>query len=98
MTFSGKEMTAVLKAAKLIAVADGKVTEAERNAILADLKSFGFVPNSLESTVLEGLADNMNNVADVIAKTRQRQNNQFTKLFHTKRFGEEEYSWLAIYD
>ena len=38
------------------------------------------------------------NVADVIAKTRQRQNNLFTKLFHTKRFGEEEYSWLAIYD
>lgn len=59
MTFSGKEMTAVLKAAKLIAVADGKVAEEERNAIFADLKSFGFAPNSLESTVLEGLADNM---------------------------------------
>lgn len=36
------------------------------------------------------------NMADVILKTRKRQNNRLVKLFHPMRFG-KEYRWLNIY-
>ena len=36
------------------------------------------------------------NIADVIFKTRKRQNNRLVKFFHPIRFG-EEYGWLNIY-
>ena len=36
------------------------------------------------------------NIADVVLKTRKRQNSRITKLFHPIKFG-EEYGWLNIY-
>lgn len=36
------------------------------------------------------------NIIDVISKTRKRQNNRFTRLFQSAKFG-EEYNWLNIY-
>lgn len=59
MTFSQNEMVAILKLAKLMAVADGKVTNDERVTIFADLASFGVASNSLQSTMLEKMADEM---------------------------------------
>lgn len=47
MRFSQEEMTAILKLAKLMAMADGKVTEGEINCIFADLLSFGVTVNNL---------------------------------------------------
>lgn len=57
MTFTQEEMVAILKLAKLMAVADGKLTDDERNCIFADLHSFGVQANSLQSTLLEQKAD-----------------------------------------
>ena len=37
------------------------------------------------------------NVADIIMKTRKRQNSRMTKLFYPIKFG-DEYEWLSIYD
>lgn len=37
------------------------------------------------------------NIADVILKTRKRQNNRLVRFFHPIQFG-EEYGWLNIYD
>lgn len=59
MRFSQEEMVAILKLAKLMAVADGKVTDEERACIFSDLGSFGVPANSLQSTLLEKLADSM---------------------------------------
>ena len=59
MTFTQNEMVAILKLAKLMAVADGKMTDDERATIFADLGSFGVAANSLQSTLLEKKADEM---------------------------------------
>lgn len=59
MTFTQNEMVAIFKLAKLMAAADGKVTHDERAIILTDLASFGVAPNSLQSTMLEKMADEM---------------------------------------
>lgn len=48
MRFTQEEMTAILRLAKLMAMADGKVTEGEINCIFADLLSFGVTANNLE--------------------------------------------------
>lgn len=37
------------------------------------------------------------NMADVVLKTRKRQNSRFAKLFHPILFG-EEHAWLNLYD
>lgn len=37
------------------------------------------------------------NMADVVLKTRKRQNSRFAKLFHPIQFG-EEHAWLNLYD
>lgn len=65
MTFTQNEMVAILKLAKLMAVADGKLTNDERAIMFADLGSFGVASNSLQSTVLEKLADDMEPTAAI---------------------------------
>lgn len=59
MTFTREEMVAILKLAKMMATADGKVTDEERACIFLDLGTFGVPANSLQSTLLEELADAM---------------------------------------
>ncbi|MGM9746585.1 MAG: TerB family tellurite resistance protein [Paludibacteraceae bacterium] len=59
MTFTQNEMVAIFKLAKLMAAADGKVTNDERATIFTDLASFGVASNSLQSTMLEKMADEM---------------------------------------
>lgn len=59
MEFSAKEMAAVLKVAKAMAMADGKVTEEEKGIMIADLGCFGVIPNSPESVALERVANEM---------------------------------------
>lgn len=65
MTFTQNEMVAILKLAKLMAVADGRLTNDERATIFADLGSFGVAFNSLQSTMLEKLADEMDPAAAI---------------------------------
>lgn len=65
MTFTQNEMVAILKLAKLMAVADGRLTNDERATIFADLGSFGVAFNSLQSTMLEKLADEMEPAAAI---------------------------------
>ena len=65
MTFTGNEMAAILKLAKLMAVADGQLTNAERDAIFTDLGSFGITANSVHSVALEKMADEMEPVAAI---------------------------------
>lgn len=59
MQFSGKEMAAVLKAAKLMATADGRMTEEEKDVIKTDLNSFGVTIDTLQSIALEHQANEM---------------------------------------
>ena len=59
MRFSSKEMAAILKNAKLMALADGVITSDEENVIKRDLASFGIKIDSLESVAIEHRADNM---------------------------------------
>ena len=59
MRFSIKEMAAILKNAKLMALADGVMTSNEENVIKRDLASFGIKIDSLESVAIEHRADNM---------------------------------------
>jgi uncharacterized tellurite resistance protein B-like protein len=66
MQFSGKEMAALLKAAKLMALADGRMTEDEKKVMIADLKSFGVNIDTLQSVAMEAAADAMEG-AEVLA-------------------------------
>ena len=59
MQFSAKEMAAILKAAKMMAMADGMMTSDEKNVIKRDLASFGIKIDTLESIAIEHKADNM---------------------------------------
>jgi uncharacterized tellurite resistance protein B-like protein len=59
MKFSGQEMAALLKVAKMMALADGKMTNDEKEIIKADLGSFGIELDTLQSVALEKAADNM---------------------------------------
>lgn len=59
MQFSGREMAALLKAAKLMAMADGAMTDDEKDVIKADLSSFGITIDSLQSIALEQQANAM---------------------------------------
>lgn len=62
MEFSRKEMAALLKAAKMMAVADGVMTTDEKEIIKADLSKFGVKLDTIESLALEATADNMEGV------------------------------------
>ncbi len=59
MKFSGKEMAALLKAAKMMALVDGKMTNDEKGVMKADLGSFGVKLDTLQSLALEATADKM---------------------------------------
>ncbi len=65
MTFSGKEMAALLRAAKMMALADGTMTSDEKDVMIADLKCFGVQIDTLQSVVIEKQADEMDG-AEVI--------------------------------
>lgn len=66
MQFSGKEMAAILKAAKMMALADGIMTSEEKDVIKRDLKSFGIQIDTIESIAIEHKADSMEG-SEVIA-------------------------------
>ena len=53
MTFSAKEMAALLRAAKMMALADGTMTSDEKDVMIADLKCFGVQIDTLQSVVIE---------------------------------------------
>ena len=59
MQFSGKEMAATLKTAKMMALADGKMTSEEKEVIKRDLSSFDIKIDTIDSIAMEHLADNM---------------------------------------
>ncbi len=59
MNFNGKEMAALLKAAKMMALADGVMTSDEKEVMIADLQSFGLILNTPQSVVIEQHADAM---------------------------------------
>ena len=59
MQFSGEEMSALLKAAKMMALADGKMTSDEKDIMIAELKSFGVELNTLQSIAIEKQANEM---------------------------------------
>jgi uncharacterized tellurite resistance protein B-like protein len=65
MTFSGKEMAALLRAAKMMALADGTMTSDEKDVMIADLKCFGVQIDTLQSVVIEKQANEMDG-AEVI--------------------------------
>ena len=65
MTFSAKEMAALLRAAKMMALADGTMTSDEKDVMIADLKCFGVQIDTLQSVVIEKQADEMDG-AEVI--------------------------------
>lgn len=66
MQFSGKEMAAILKAAKIMASADGVMTSDEKDVIKRDLASFGIKIDTLESIAIEHKANKMDG-AEVIS-------------------------------
>lgn len=66
MQFSRKEMAALLKAAKLMALADGKMSDDEKDVIKADLGSFGVKLDTINSILLEEEANKMDG-SEVIA-------------------------------
>lgn len=59
MRFSGKEMAAILKSAKMMAFADGAMTSDEKDVIKRDLASFGIKIDTIESIAIEHKADSM---------------------------------------
>ena len=59
MIFSSKEMAAILKSAKMMALADGVMTSDEKDVIKHDLESFGIKLDTIESIAIEHKADNM---------------------------------------
>jgi len=59
MRFSGKEMAAILKSAKMMAFADGAMTSDEKDVIKRDLASFGIKLDTIESIAIEHKADSM---------------------------------------
>lgn len=59
MTFNGEQMAALLKAAKLMALADGRMTNDEKNVMKADWTSFGIKLDTAQSIALESASDNM---------------------------------------
>lgn len=74
MTFTKEEMIAIFKLAKMMALADGKVTQAERDCIFTDLQSFGVKGNTLESVAIEEAAKEMdpaNAIRVVAAMTKE---------------------------
>lgn len=66
MTFNGKEMAALLKAAKMMALADGNMTSDEKEVMVVDLKSFGVQLDTLQSVAIEHQANSMEG-AEVIS-------------------------------
>jgi uncharacterized tellurite resistance protein B-like protein len=59
MTFTKEQMVAIVKMAKLMAAADGSISKKEVEAIFVILLQFGIVKDTLESVVIEKLADGM---------------------------------------
>lgn len=59
MQFSGNEMAAIFKAAKMMALADGVMTDDEKEVMKADLKSFGVEIDTLQSVAIEAAANRM---------------------------------------
>lgn len=59
MTFNGNEMAALLRAAKMMALADGKMTSDEKEVMIADLKSFGVQLDTIQSLAIEHQANAM---------------------------------------
>lgn len=58
MTFTGFEISSILKVATMMAQADGKVTEDETKLMAAELIRFGVAPNQLSSIVTAATAQN----------------------------------------
>lgn len=75
MQFSGNEMAALLKAAKMMALADGVMTNDEKEVMKADLKSFGVEIDTLQSVAIEAAANRMDG-AEVIKVLSSMSNEQ----------------------
>jgi len=58
MKFTANEMAAILKTAKMMALADGVVTSDEKDVIKRDLASFG-LNGTIDSIAIEHKANNM---------------------------------------
>ena len=66
MQFTGNEMAAILKSAKMMAMADGVMTSDEKDVIKRDLENFGIKIDTIESIAIEHNANNMKG-AEVIS-------------------------------